>query len=194
MSNTKISVTEADIDDELIQQHQATSNPKTLTIKLPKVPRPRLRKPHFKLSGVIVVIIFLVLASGAGLGYKKYTALMAENRRLANPQAAAEDETMRLKNEVGQLIELPNEKPTIATVVDVEKLKGQPFFANAQKGDRVLLFAEAKKAILYREGSKKIIEIAPINIGASGVAGQSTSQPNSTPTTTTSPTNTTKRQ
>jgi hypothetical protein len=171
VSNTRISVTEADIDDNLMRQHGVPAG-RTSSIKIPK--------PSFKKSGnnkapLFAVIAVLALVGVGGVGYQKYSALQKENQRLANPQAAAEDEANRLKQEVGALIELPNENPTIATVVDVEKLKNQTFFANAQNGDRVLLFASAKKAVLYRPTTKKIVEVAPINIGdTAGVAGAST--------------------
>lgn len=194
MSNTKISVSEADIDDDLMRQHSASA-PKTVTLKMPSLPKPHFKRPSFKPgkpSIAVLVVVVLAVTVGGGLGYKKYTALRAENQRLSNPQAAAEDEANRIKDEVAQLIELPNEKPTVATVVDVEKLKSQTFFANAQNGDRVLLFAQAKKAVLYRPSSKKIVEVAPINIGDNGVAGASTTTP--TPAPTPVPTTTTKKR
>jgi hypothetical protein len=65
---------------------------------------------------------------------------------------------------IGRLVVLPvDERPTLATVSDPEKLRSQPFFANAQKGDKVLIYANARKAILYNPASNKIVEIAPIN-------------------------------
>jgi hypothetical protein len=67
---------------------------------------------------------------------------------------------------VGKLVVLPeNEQPTIATVGDVEKLKDQPFFKNAQVGDKVLIYNQAKKAVLYRPSENKIIELAPLTVG-----------------------------
>ncbi len=84
----------------------------------------------------------------------------------ADPQIAAKEEATKLVEEVGSLMVLPkDEVPTIATVTDPEQLKSQTFFANAQKGFKVLLYATAKKAILYDPIAKKIIEVAPINIG-----------------------------
>lgn len=82
-----------------------------------------------------------------------------------NPQKATEDETKILLDKVGQLIELPNEKPTIATVTDPAILKDQPFFTSAQKDDVVIIYTVAKKAILFRPSTNKIIEVAPVNLG-----------------------------
>lgn len=115
---------------------------------------------------LILAALLLVLLAGAGYGWARYSAIKKENEKLKDPQQAAQAEAEQLKTKVGALIELPaNENPTIATVVDASKLKSQAFFANAQNGDRVLMFPEAKKAILYRPSTNKIIEVAPINIG-----------------------------
>lgn len=182
--NVKIAVSEAHIDDDLIQQHQIQTTPisnnKSITIKMPKLPKLRASKPNlskFSTFRIILVVVIVAGAVGAGL-YQNHRLnnLKKENKLLANSQAAAEDEVNQVKNQVGRLIELPGETPTVATIVDIDKLKSQPFFANAQNGDKVLIFTNAKKAVLYRPGTNKIVEVAPINGGdtSAGVAGQST--------------------
>ena len=57
------------------------------------------------------------------------------------------------------------EEPTIATVTDLKQLEGQPFFKNAKIGHKVLIYTEAKKAILYDPTIDRIVEVAPLNIG-----------------------------
>ncbi|MFZ2024704.1 MAG: hypothetical protein WAV51_00250 [Microgenomates group bacterium] len=61
---------------------------------------------------------------------------------------------------------LPDEEPTIATVDDVEKVKMNAFFTNAETGDKVVIFKSMKKAILYRPSIKKIIDMAPVNVAS----------------------------
>lgn len=122
---------------------------------------------------IVVAVLVVALIGGGVLGYQQYDKVKKENQRLQDPQEAAKAETERIKKEVAALIEVPeNESPTIASVVDASKLSNQAFFAKAQNGDRVLMYAQAKKAILYRPSTKKIIEVAPINIGADGQAQQ----------------------
>lgn len=76
---------------------------------------------------------------------------------------ASPDENKELVEKVGKLIILPaNEEPTVATVSDLDKLKGQPFFAKAQIWDKVLIYSQAKKAVLYRPSTNEVIELAPL--------------------------------
>jgi len=139
-----------------------------------------------KMLVMLVLLGVLIAAStGGAFAYKKYSTLKKENAKLSNPQEAAKVETDRLVADVAKIIELPNESPTIATVVDASKLKTQAFFASSQNGDKVLLYPQAKKAVLYRPSTKKVVEVAPINIGDSTQpASNSTTTPSSTPTTT----------
>ncbi len=124
------------------------------------------KKSKFNKTYAIIVVLVLLIAGGSYVAYNKYDDLKQENQRLSDPQEAAKSETQRIKNEIAKLIEVPtDEEPTIATVVDPKKLGDQAFFTNAQKDDRVVIYAQAKKAILYRPSTKRIIEVAPLNIG-----------------------------
>lgn len=80
--------------------------------------------------------------------------------RSQNPEKVKQAEADSIIAEVGKLIDIPSETPTVATVSDIEKLKDQPFFKNAQNGDKVVIFAKAQKAIIYRPSTKKIVEVA----------------------------------
>lgn len=114
--------------------------------------------------GAVVVVSFI------GLGVYKYVELRNEVIKLRNSpqgaQEAAKEETARLIEQVKKLISVPeDETPTVATVSDSEKLKSNAFFANAQNGDKVLIYSTSKKAIIFRPGENKIIEVGPISIG-----------------------------
>jgi cytoskeletal protein RodZ len=124
------------------------------------------KKLSFKWSYALILLLVLGLGVGGFFGYQEYTKLRDENKRLSNPQESAKLETERVKSEVANIIEVPtDEEPTIASVSDASKLSNQAFFAKAQNGDKLLMFSKAKKAILYRPSTKKIIEVAPINLG-----------------------------
>lgn len=114
---------------------------------------------------IMIVLIIVVAVIPAFYFYKKYQKSQA---LLKNPTQAAEEEIKVLMAKVGRLVELPSgEEPTVATVSDKEKLKDQPFFTKSENGDKVLIYTNAKKAVLYRPATNKVIDIAPINIGPS---------------------------
>ena len=122
-----------------------------------------------------ILLVFLSAAAAVGaMGDAAMFQLRAQRleKQLAefkkNPQIAAQEETQELLNKVGMLIVLPQgEQPIVATVSDPEKLQSQAFFSSAKKGDKVLIYTNAKKAILYDPVADKILEVAPVNIGAS---------------------------
>lgn len=114
-------------------------------------------------NSIIALVVLLTLALvGMAYFYQKANT---------NPQEVAQKELQSTITAVEKLMVLPtDETPTMASVTDPEKLRSQSFFTNAQKGDQVLVYSISRKAILYRPSLNKIIEIAPVNMGASGTS------------------------
>lgn len=111
---------------------------------------------------VKILVVLVVILAGASFYFYRH-AKLAEN---ANSAQAIQAEAKSLAVKVGKLIVLPTDEiPTIATVSDPEALKSQSFFADAKKGDKVLIYTNAKKAILYSPELNKIVTVAPLNIG-----------------------------
>ncbi len=112
-------------------------------------------------SGNLILLLLLLVAVGSAVYFYRQASVLKDN-----PQAVARQEARELVDEISKLIVLPEgEDPTVATIADAEKLKAQPFFANAKNGNKVLIYTKAKKAILYDVDSHKIVEVAPLNIG-----------------------------
>lgn len=101
---------------------------------------------------------------------------------LADPTLAAKEEVKNLKEKVRMLMVIPDEDPTIATVTDIDKLKNQPFFSKAKKGDKVLIFTNAQKAILYDPVENKIVEAGPLILPSGAPANLSNNQTYALPT------------
>lgn len=120
-------------------------------------------------TNIIIAIAVGVLLLGGGAGYYFYSQYQKAQTSKTDPQAAqrsVQEEVKKLVAAVGKLIDLPTgEDPTIATVTDITKLKDQPFFQKAKNGDKVLIYTNARKAILYDPVLNRVIDIAPINIG-----------------------------
>lgn len=109
------------------------------------------------------IVILAALLIGFGIAYLRADERLKQLEKNNSPDAA-QQEADALLVAVGKHIRLPEEKPAIATVEDRNKLKDQPFFQHAEKGDKVLMYTETKKAILYRPSTDKIIEVAYLNI------------------------------
>ena len=111
------------------------------------------RKYFFKF---IIFLIIVGLAGATAYYYKQYKKIKD------NPQVVSQEEVQFVVSELGKFMELPDGTPSLATIQDKEKLKDQNFFRKAENGDKVLIYADAKQAILYRPSAKKIIEVAPL--------------------------------
>lgn len=115
-----------------------------------------LRGKHIS-WGVFILSWLLVLAIGTA-GYFYYELKWAS-------QIEKEKEIADLTETIGEFIELPtDETPTLATVTDREKLADQTFFLKAENGDKVLIYSQSGKAILYRPGTKKVIDMTTVNV------------------------------
>jgi hypothetical protein len=117
----------------------------------------RLRVP-------VAIIIFLMLVSAVASGYvvKRYPESVGLRK---GPDDIKRDEES-LIDRVRSKVDLPaDETPTLATVTDVEKLQTQAFFSKAKNGDRVLIYSDSKKVVLYRPSEDRVIEIGSVNIG-----------------------------
>jgi hypothetical protein len=108
-----------------------------------------------------ITLMFVILSSLVVYLYFQYTDTKALLKSKISSEKQAANE---LVTRVSKLIELPKEAATIATVSDKKKLASQPFFDKAENGDKVLIYSEAKKAILYRPSTNKIIEVGPISV------------------------------
>lgn len=106
---------------------------------------------------IITVIIFVGAIFSGIYFYSQYRKVVK------NPEIVTKQETIWILEKINKLVDLPqDETPTVATVLDKEKLKDQDFFKKAENGDKVIVYMKAKKAVLYRPNTNKVIEIAPV--------------------------------
>lgn len=109
---------------------------------------------------LVLIIAAAVFLSVSGLAFYFYSQWQKTAHLLGGN---VEEEIVEITANISESMELPEgETPTLATVTDVEKLKSQSFFKKAQNGDKVLVYANESKAILYRPSTKKVIEVAPV--------------------------------
>jgi hypothetical protein len=114
------------------------------------------------------LLVLLIVLGSLGSSYYFYSQNNAAQKLLKDPTAASKEEIKKVTLALSKFMDLPvDEEPTLATVLDKEKIKDQPFFAKAENGDKVIIYTKSGKAILFRPSTGRIIDIAPINLGES---------------------------
>jgi len=131
---------------------------------------PPVKKDLFKSANgyssrsLIIIVAFVIILLGAvGIAIYFYMQYQITQSELSRSTQASQQDV--LISQVGKLIVLPtNEQPTIATVSDINRLKGQSFFAHARNGDKALIYSKAQEAILYDPVANKIVSVGPISM------------------------------
>ncbi|MFC1647316.1 LytR C-terminal domain-containing protein [Patescibacteria group bacterium] len=122
--------------------------------------RNQLKNKHFRLGVMFFVVLFI-----AGIALYFLSQYRHQQELLSDPNLMAQEDIQKTVKMVSRIMLLPDgEVPTLASVADPSKLTNQPFFTNAQVGDKVLIYNDARKAILYRPSNNLIVEVAPVNI------------------------------
>ncbi|OGM97011.1 MAG: hypothetical protein A3B86_00855 [Candidatus Yanofskybacteria bacterium RIFCSPHIGHO2_02_FULL_38_22b] len=73
--------------------------------------------------------------------------------------ARGKTEDEKILKKISKFVVLPEDKLTTAIVKDVNLLKNNPFFHNANNGDKLFMFEKSEKIFLYSVSLGKIINI-----------------------------------
>lgn len=111
---------------------------------------------------VIAQILLIAIVAGGYLGYQKF--LVKNEPEKTNESTNPDDEKKSILDTLAKFIELPSDEPVIMTISDIEKLKDNPFFTNAKNDDKVIVFKDSKRAILYRPSTSKLVEMQTVSL------------------------------
>lgn len=114
-----------------------------------------------KLFKAFLLAVFILLAVGAGAFFwlQQHKDVSSAPNKDTNEQTS-----VRILRKVSKIYALPkNEEPSVAAIEDSSKLADQNFFAKAQDGDYLLVYPEAKLALIYREQAGQLINVGPIS-------------------------------
>lgn len=117
------------------------------------------KKPNKTIKYVVIssLVIITSLVIVSGYFFVQYQSLKKD------PDKVTKSENKALVESVAKIYNLPqDEEPTIATINDRDKLQDQAFFANAQNGDKILIYTKAQKAVIYRPKQNIVINSGPI--------------------------------
>lgn len=125
------------------------------------VPVSEKKKISKKLLIYLLLSVTIILLGTTGYFFYQYQRLF---KSPIAAQVAAQEEAKKLATAIGKLMLLPKDEiPTVATITDIDKLKDQPFFKDAANGNKVLIYANSKQAIIYDPKTNLIVNVGPIN-------------------------------
>lgn len=127
----------------------------------------KLRLQSFRKKSVIIGSSMVI----GIIGIISIALLLSPKKPVEKPKTPAEnaqEQTNATIASVRSLVLTPDETPTVATIQNKETLVDQPFFKQAENGDKVLYFATAKKAILYRPSVNRVIDMSSVEVAPSG--------------------------
>lgn len=142
------------------------SQPTTSQQPSPERDAPRAKRGKSKKMVALVSVASVLTVASLGLagffGWKYFSGSPSE-------EEVAAKTTEKVVNKAGALFELPKEEePTVAQIQDKSKLEDQEFFDKAQDGDYLLVYEQAKIALIYRESSDKLINVGPVDLPKQG--------------------------
>lgn len=117
----------------------------------PKKQLPNKKNIFIKQNAIILSAMLVVVLSVAFFVYK--------TQKKEDPNSL-----LVIKNKISKHLVLPqDEEPALATITDKNKI-GTPFLKQAENGDKMLIYQNAKKVILYRPSIDRIIDVGPVSI------------------------------
>ncbi len=118
---------------------------------------------------LLVAIIALIALSGVLEAKRQVVENQLEQVtvRLEQMQTGStrqdREKAARIVNKVKRLMEVGDIEPTVATIVDVDKLRERnPFYNKAENGDFLIVTVE--RAILFSEKRNKILDVVPVQV------------------------------
>lgn len=116
-------------------------------------------KRKIAIVALVGMVIIFAISAGFFIWQQKNTKTQA-----APKKETAEQTSTRILREVSKIYALPkDEEPSVAAIEDSSKLNGQTFFDQAQDGDYLLVYPDAKLALIYRAQVGQLINVGPIS-------------------------------
>jgi hypothetical protein len=129
-------------------------------------------KTLFPVLLIALVVLVVVLYTQWSQASRELRNLTVRLEQLQGNNEANQEKAKQVVDKVKKLIDIDTSvEPTVATIVDVEKLQqSNPFYNKAENGD--YLIVTTTRAILYREESNLILDVVPVQIEQAAPAAE----------------------
>lgn len=113
---------------------------------------------------IVLVLLVVVLDTQRRSAQRELKNLTVRLEQLQGNNQANQEKADEVVQKVQLLMDIDTSvQPTVATIVDVERLQAQnPFYDKAENGD--FLIVTPTRAILYREQDNIILDVVPVQI------------------------------
>jgi hypothetical protein len=127
-------------------------------------------RPRGKRTMMLVLLLMLLAVAIAVsvLFFVKYRHAVA-----SNPNQEREN----IVNNIKTSIDLPEEDPAMSTVIDKTKLTNPTLQARTENGDKLLIFAKAKRLVIYRPSTNKVVDMLTIQDKQTSLTTDATTNP-----------------
>lgn len=117
-----------------------------------QVAKPRKKFKRTVMRLVVGVVLLGTIAASVVLFIKYREAVDTNPKNIEQ----------RTIEQVTKIVEVPGEKPSVLTVLSADKLTNKELAARAADGDRLLVYAENKRIVIFRPSSGKIVDMLTI--------------------------------
>lgn len=108
-----------------------------------------------KVTWLVAIIVVVVIAFGLVMGGLYKNQMASKQKKRAAGEKAVVDK-------IAKLLRLPNETPIFMTVYNEKDFQNNDLFRVVKTGDKILVFLNAKQAIIYRPSTNQVIEVLPV--------------------------------
>lgn len=125
---------------------------------------------------IALVVLVVVLDAKRRSAQKELKNLTVRLEQLQGNNEANHEKAREIVGKVKALIDIDvSVEPTVATIVDVERLREQnPFYDKAENGD--YLIVTPTRAVLYRDADNIILDVVPVQIEQPAAEGENVTE------------------
>lgn len=125
--------------------------------------------PRFSPRAVVALVVGITIISLFGVGIAKNHG-PDDPKGTLGANTSGQSEEQQYYNEVSRIVELPdNQLPRVVNISDAELVKKDNVaLGDIKNGDKMLFFTQARKVVVYRPTTKKIIAVVSLAQPTSG--------------------------